>query len=343
MTAQDLINAALRSIGAIASGESPSAQESADALVILNHIVGSWNAQALPIYQITRSTVALTGAASYTLAGALRPMKIKAAAVVSALTINLPLHIATAAEWAAFTDKSGTADFGEILFYEDGYPLGKIHLAPKSLGTLELLTQKLIGSGLMSVRETLVLTGAANYTMGVGGVFATERPAKVLAASISAGSSVARPVRLVTAEEWAAHPKRGVAGNFAEVAFYDNGYPDSVLWLGPKPVAGGTLELYQYMPLTKFATLATTITLPDGYERALRNTLAVEMAEEYGRPVTKSLAAAAEDAKVSVFGLSLSILGNPNVTTPAAPAAPAAQQQAEQGAQQPQQQTQPQQ
>ncbi len=324
MTAQALIDAALLSINAVAPGESPSATERDDGLVALNHIVASWNAQALPIYQITRSTVALTGAASYPLNGASRPMKIKAAAVVASTAVSIPLLIATPDQWAAYVDKAGTADYGEILFYEDGYPLGKIHLAPKSNGTLELISEKVIGSGLMKIRETLNLTGAASYTMGVGGVFATERPARVLAASIAAGSSIARPVRLISAEEWAAYPKRGVAGNFAEVAFYDNAYPNATLWLGPKPVAGGSLELFSYMKLAGFATLATVIDLPDGYERALRLTLAIELAPEYGRRVPPELVANANDAKLSIFGLNASILGHPNGPPPAAPPAPPA-------------------
>ncbi len=63
MTVQQLINAALRTLGVIASGESPSAEESSDGMTALNGIIESWTALGLPIYQITRETFALSGAA----------------------------------------------------------------------------------------------------------------------------------------------------------------------------------------------------------------------------------------------------------------------------------------
>lgn len=324
MTAQELINQALRTIGALASGESPSAEESNDALAALNQLIASWSAQALPIYQITRSAIALTGAASYTLAT--RPVKIKAAAISTTATMSLPLKIATPPEWAEYMDKASTADFGELLFYEDGYPLGRIHIAPirASGGSLELISERVIGQGVMTVREVFNLTGAASYTIGVGGTFPTERPTKITGAAIQAGSIVTRDLTLVTAEQWAAYPRKGVAGTFAQVLYHDGGFPTATVWLAPKPAAG-TLELYTYERLTAIASLSTVISFPDGYERALSAALGVELAPEYGRPVDGALQQKAEDAKTSIFGLNAAVLGRPEpaMQLPPEPAPPA--------------------
>ncbi len=43
MTAHDIIKAALRLLTIIAAGQSPSAEESADCLAVLNRMVGGWN------------------------------------------------------------------------------------------------------------------------------------------------------------------------------------------------------------------------------------------------------------------------------------------------------------
>lgn len=43
MTVQQLINWALRLIGVLAAGESPTTEEGDDALAALNRIIGSWN------------------------------------------------------------------------------------------------------------------------------------------------------------------------------------------------------------------------------------------------------------------------------------------------------------
>lgn len=311
MTAQDLINVTLGDVGVLSPGEAVSSDDYAYCLSKLNLLIAGFSAQALPIPTITRNAIALTGAASYTLAGAARPVKIKAASVLTTVAVDMPLLVADAAMWSAYQDKGGTADFGELLYYEHGFPLGKLHIAPLATGTLQLLSQKPAGSGLIDVRETLVLTGAASYTIGAGGAFNVERPLKIQAASILKASSVTKPVRLVSAEEWVAYPKKGVAGLFAEVGYYDAAYPDGTLWLGPKPTAGGTLELFNYIPLAALATLATVIALPPGYERMLANALGVEVAGAFGKPITQAMVGLAEDAKLSILGLNKAVLGAP--------------------------------
>ena len=49
-TAGDQINAALRLIGQLAEGETPSAATSQDALAALNQMIDSWNTDRLLVY-----------------------------------------------------------------------------------------------------------------------------------------------------------------------------------------------------------------------------------------------------------------------------------------------------
>src|SRR5262252_8651473 len=107
-TVQQLIEESLRFIGVLASGETPNTTESGDALVKLNQLLLSWNAQALPIYKITRTTIGMSGSASVALAT--RPIKIKAVSMVVTLPLNVPLRIATPQEWAAYIER-GSGDF----------------------------------------------------------------------------------------------------------------------------------------------------------------------------------------------------------------------------------------
>lgn len=323
MDAQTLINAALRSIGVLAEGESPSTAASNDSFDALNAMLDSWSAEGLPIPYLSRQTVAMTGAASYALAT--RPIKIKSAAIVSTSTVNLPLRLASADEWAAARDKGFSGDVADMIFISEGYPLATVYIAPQpAAGTIELISQKVIGRdlasagpGLLTVRESFALSGAASYTIGAGGTWASERPARLLAASIQRGSSIARPVQMIPAEEWAAYPKRGAGGDFADVLFYDAAYPTANIYLGPKPAAG-TLELWCYLALAQLAGLATVISLPPGYLRALHLNLGIEMAPEFGVTVSAELAATAAAAKAAITGLNQATLG------PAAPPPPPA-------------------
>ena len=68
MTARDLIRGSLRLIGVIASGETPAASESLDALESLNSMIKSWSGQRLTLFRIQREVFELVPQkASYTM------------------------------------------------------------------------------------------------------------------------------------------------------------------------------------------------------------------------------------------------------------------------------------
>jgi len=320
MTAQDVINGALIALQEMDPEETPTASESADGLGVLNRLIASWNAEVLPIPQITRSEVTLTGAASYSLPT--RPLKIRAASVVVTTTVSMPLNIADAAAWAAYMDKAGDADFGEILYLEDGYPLAKVHIAPLvATGTLELLSLRPIGKGLMANREEFTLEGAASYTIGIDGDFDTERPAEITGAAILAGSTIAKEVEIVTAEKWAAFLKRGEGGSFARVLFYDGGWPTGTVRLAPSPAAG-TLELLTLNALEGFASLSATVDLPPGYERALVFNTALDWASSFGADPAL-VAGPAQQSRNAIAALNAQVLGLPAPVSGSAQPAPA--------------------
>jgi hypothetical protein len=210
MTVQQLVNAALRTLGVIASGESPSTEESNDGLTALNGIIESWSALGMPIYQVTR--------------------------------------------------------------------------------------------------ETFSLTGAASYTIGTGQTWNTTRPQRIKSAAV-VQSSVEQSVRVVSAEEWAGIVDQGRTGKFADVLYWDSAYPIGTMYLWPAPTTGGSLLLYSYKPLATFAALTDSVTLPPGYERALRFALAADLASEYGRTLTPESAAAAAESKAAITNLNQIVLG----------------------------------
>lgn len=144
-TASAIIRRALRLIGAIAAGETPSANEQADALEALNAMLDSWRTSSLSVYALRDETLTLTGAASYTIGtgGALnttRPVRI-ASAYERIGTTDYPVRIASAAAWYELAAKSTTSDVAEWLYYESSYPLGTLYLWPKpTTGVLHLVT-----------------------------------------------------------------------------------------------------------------------------------------------------------------------------------------------------------
>ena len=86
-TAQTIINRALRLIGAIEAGETPTSDESADALEALNAMIESWQTERLFVYALVDTSFSMVaGDGSYTVGpsgnfnltpGCVEPIKVR--------------------------------------------------------------------------------------------------------------------------------------------------------------------------------------------------------------------------------------------------------------------------
>src|SRR5205085_8249294 len=116
-------------------------------------------------------------------------------------------------------------------------------------------------------------------------------------------------------------------GNVIQKLYLDNAYPLATASLWPKPTSSSTsLELVSLKEISAFAALTDTVSFPPGYERALRFALALDLAPEYGRPITPELIGLAAQAKQSIVSLNkLNYAGLDGADTGAAPAIPAGQ------------------
>jgi hypothetical protein len=137
-TAQTIIKAALRSIGAIASGETPTTDELNDGLESMKMMFRHWSSQNIRLYFTTMESFALTGAASYTIGSGgtfntVRPTSIRGASVEDTNGSELVLNI--------IDEKRFRDGYDDYLFYSPEYPLGKIYTS-ESTGTLNLYSLK---------------------------------------------------------------------------------------------------------------------------------------------------------------------------------------------------------
>lgn len=134
-TAQTIINRAMRLIGALESGESPTADETADVLVALNQMIDSWRNDRLTVYQLVDYTHTLVAAtSSYTIgSGATinqeRPVKIEDARIRDAGTDTM-IEIIDKQSFNRFSDTTSTSNYPLYLYYEPSYPSGTIRLWP---------------------------------------------------------------------------------------------------------------------------------------------------------------------------------------------------------------------
>lgn len=163
--------------------------------------------------------------------------------------------------------------------------------------------------------QTVTMTGAASYAL-------STRVSRIKSAQVVSSIGTTQAPNLIDAAGWAGVTDKARTGVFAEVLYCDYAFPSATVWLSPKPTAG-TLEVFSYTPLTAFGSLGATITLPPGYERALRYALAIELAPEYGRPLGPEILVPAQEAKGAITGLNAVVLGEMQPAS-AATAQPAA-------------------
>lgn len=138
-TARDLIRRSLLLIGAISTGETPSADELVDALATLNDMVDSWSTEGLTIFNKTRETFPIVGGtASYTIGtggtfNTSRPQRIEHAAiydVTNAIPYESLLELITSDQWAQLPTKLVSSSLPTKLYNDDAYPLATLSLWP---------------------------------------------------------------------------------------------------------------------------------------------------------------------------------------------------------------------
>lgn len=187
-TALDLIKAQLRDIGALAVGETPSAEDAQDALAEMNRMLGSWSNEGLMAFERVREEFTLTaGSASRTIGATgnfatTRPLEIVEATIedqTASPTAEYPVRVLTRSEWALITQKDTQSTIPAQLFYEPTFPNGTLYLfpVPSAAHKLVLYSRKPLTaiSALSSTislppgwEDALVKNGAIRLSPGYG-------------------------------------------------------------------------------------------------------------------------------------------------------------------------------
>jgi hypothetical protein len=101
-----------------------------------------------------------------------------------------------------------------------------------------------------------------------------------------------------------ATPEKQATTVYVRKLFCDYGFPIAAVYIAPIPRLSGQLEIWTYVQMLQFASLAETVNLPQGYEIALRYNFAVALLPEYPREgVDPTLVAQATQYKASLVQL----------------------------------------
>lgn len=149
-TEATIISRAMRLIGVLSSGDSPTTNESSDAQVALNAMVASWNNERLMCYAIQDESFSLVAAqTSYTIGtggdfNTTRPVRIEGAYVVSSNN-TYDVEVITEIQYAAIPDKTTTSTWPDTICYRPTMTNSRgtilVYPVPTAVSTLHLLTR----------------------------------------------------------------------------------------------------------------------------------------------------------------------------------------------------------
>ena len=152
--------------------------------------------------------------------------------------------------------------------------------------------------------EALVFPFVANqaaYTLGTGGNWSTARPVKIVDITIRDQNNIDLPCKIATEQEYSAIITKTVASGFPICVYDDDNFPLKTLTFWPVPASANySAALWAWLPLSSALTLATAVSLPPGYERALTSNLAIELAPSMGATASNELIQIALSSKQAI-------------------------------------------
>lgn len=140
------------------------------------------------------------------------------------------------------------------------------------------------------VREEFSLVpGQASYTMGPGGDFDTAKPIRIEKAGlllVGPGEPSELPVDILNLDQWACIGMKSQQSDIPTKLYEESTHPVTTLFPWPVPRTAHKLVLYSQKALSRITNPNAEIVLPEGYARALRYNLAIEVCSEYGRSMS---------------------------------------------------------
>jgi len=315
-TGTNIITKALRLAGALRISEAPTTKQLEYGLSTLNDMIGTW---------LANRDMGIVTLVAYASAATVQSLP---SGYENALVYNLAVELApqygapaspdvlsTAASSLTYIRRAAAPSIAQTAQKIVNKALRMIgHLRPDEISTatesayaLDSLntmisswqTEKLVVYAFVDTAFTLSASDGS-YTVGPAGNFAlTPRPTKIEKCFVRA-SNIDYPVELVDFAKWMSIPDKTSESDIPIYAYYEPTLTTGTLLLWPIPNAAHSLHIITWTTMGEFSALSTAISLPPGYERALTYNLAIEIASDYGKEPSDSVAEIARESKATI-------------------------------------------
>lgn len=157
-----------------------------------------------------------------------------------------------------------------------------------------IFSQSIATYDLVASTQSRTIGPTGNYVVAV-------RPMEIVRANLISGSD-RYPVNVRDSAWWMEQDDRSITTLPTDL-YYNPTFPNGTLYFWPIPDSSSyDIELETRSLLSTLAALATTFSMPPGYEEAITQTLAELLCPVYGKPLTAELAESARKARAVIKG-----------------------------------------
>ena len=146
--------------------------------------------------------------------------------------------------------------------------------------------------------QVTFVPGQSVYTVGPGGDFVVDRPGQINS-MYCVYSGVSFPITEINQDEYNLITNKTMSQQLPRFFLYVNEFPLGMLTFWPTPSEALQLSISVDRVISDL-TLATVLSFPPGYRKALRAALACELCPEYGREPSPSLVEMAKTSKADI-------------------------------------------
>lgn len=150
---------------------------------------------------------------------------------------------------------------------------------------------------------TLIPSNGAPTLGPTGDWSVSQRPNRILGANVvlnNVDPQVRAPVNIRDDQWWLNNPVRGINSTFPTDLYYSPDWPNGTVNLWPVPSVSYGFEIEVPIVLAGF-TLASSFSMPPGYQDAITLTLAEDLQGPYGLPMPPTLPEKAKEARARIF------------------------------------------
>lgn len=153
----------------------------------------------------------------------------------------------------------------------------------------------------MSANATFTQIGADTFTYSVPGDIKMNRPLRFrdgfTRANTSGIANLDYAFEMISFDRYKEELLKNVQGPWPYVAAYQPTFPYGTLYVYPAPGSNYVAHLFTDLIISDFAATTTAYSMPQGYSRALKKLLALELAPNYGKTPSPLLITQAKEAK----------------------------------------------